>query len=135
QVRAALDAAPDASARAGAMDDIEKRLVAECEADPGFRCRFYSFSGGNTFRLFRNIEISDVRLVYAPPRGIVNYGGEVDNWTWPRHTGDFSFIRAYVGPDGKPAQFPAANVHYTHKTCLQLARHPLVIVCTVHVAS
>src|SRR5690606_6432611 len=125
QVRAALDAAPDASARARAMDDIEKQLVAECEADPGFRCRFYSFSGGNTFRLFRNIEITDVRLVYAPPRGIGNYGGEVDNWTWPRHTGDFSFIRAYVGPDGKPAPYSEDNVPYTPKHWLKFASRPL----------
>src|SRR5690606_21691099 len=125
QVRAALDAAPDAAARAKAMDDIEKQLVAGCEADAGFRCRFYSFSGGNTFRLFRNIEISDVRLVYAPPRGIGNYGGEVDNWTWPRHTGDFSFIRAYVGPDGKPAPYSEDNVPYTPKHWLKFASRPL----------
>jgi hypothetical protein len=49
------------------------------------------------------MELLDVRLVYAPAEGIGNFGGEADNWRWPRHTGDWSFYRAYVGPDGKPA--------------------------------
>ena len=125
EVKAALDAAPDAAARAQALDTIEKQLVAGCESEPGFRCRFYSFSGGNTYRLFKNIEIKDVRLVYAPPRGIGNYGGEVDNWMWPRHTGDFSFIRAYVGPDGKPAPYSEDNVPFEPKQWLEFADKPL----------
>ena len=98
-------AAPDALARANALDGIEKQLVSTCEAGGGYRCRLYSFAGGNTYRLFKNLEIRDVRLVYAPPGSIGNYGGEIDNWMWPRHTGDFSFYRAYVGKDGKPAAY------------------------------
>ena len=125
EVRAAIEAAPDAAGRAEARDTIEKQLVAGCESEPGFRCRFYSFSGGNTYRLFKNIEIKDVRLVYAPPRGIGNYGGEVDNWMWPRHTGDFSFIRAYVGPDGKPAPYSEDNVPFEPKQWLEFADRPL----------
>ena len=125
EVRAALDAASEPAARAEALDTIEKQLVAGCESEPGFRCRFYSFAGGNTYRLFRNLEIKDVRLVYAPPRGIGNYGGEVDNWMWPRHTGDFSFIRAYVGPDGKPAPYSEDNVPYEPKHWLKFASRPL----------
>src|SRR5690606_13296387 len=66
EVRAAIAAAPDALGRAKALDDIEKRLVASCEAGGGYRCQLYSFAGGNTYRLFRNLEIRDVRLVYAP---------------------------------------------------------------------
>ena len=125
RVKAAIDAAADPLARTLALDAVEKQLVAECEADPGYRCRLYSFLGGNTYRLFRNLEIRDVRLVYAPPGSVGNYGGEVDNWMWPRHTGDFAFYRAYVGADGKPAAFSADNVPYRPKHWLKVADKPL----------
>ncbi|WP_119717559.1 S46 family peptidase [Cognatilysobacter tabacisoli] len=120
-VQAAIAAAPDALGRTKALDTIEKKLVADCEAEAGFRCRLYSFAGGNTYRLFRNLEIQDVRLVYAPPGSVGNYGGEVDNWMWPRHTGDFSFYRAYVGKDGKPAAYSTDNVPYQPKQWLKVA--------------
>ncbi len=124
-VKAAIAAAPDALGRTKALDAIEKKLVADCEAPTGYRCRLYSFSGGNTYRLFKNLEIKDVRLVYAPPRSVGNYGGEVDNWMWPRHTGDFSFYRAYVGKDGRPAAYSPDNVPYTPKHFLKIADKPL----------
>ena len=125
EVRAAIAAAPDAAGRAQALETVSKALVADCEAEPGFRCRFYSFAGGNTYRLFKNIEIKDVRLVYAPPGAIGNYGGEIDNWMWPRHTGDFAFIRAYVGPDGKPAPHAPENVPFEPEHWLKFASRPL----------
>jgi hypothetical protein len=125
QVRTAIDGASDALARSKARDDIEKRLVAECENQPGYRCQFYSFSGGSQYRIFRNLEIKDVRLVYAPPGSIGNYGGEVDNWMWPRHTGDFSFYRAYVGRDGTPAAYSPDNVPFKPKRFLKIADKPL----------
>jgi hypothetical protein len=125
EVKAAIAAAPDALGRTRALESIDKKLVADCEAEAGFRCRLYSFMGGNTYRLFRNLEIKDVRLVYAPPGAIGNYGGEVDNWMWPRHTGDFAFYRAYVGKDGKPAAFAADNVPYKPKHWLKFADKPL----------
>ncbi len=125
EVQAAIAAAPDALARTRALENIEKKLIADCEAAGGFRCRVYSFMGGNTYRLFKNIEIKDVRLVYAPPGAIGNYGGEVDNWMWPRHTGDFAFYRAYVGKDGKPAAFAADNVPFQPKHWLKVADQPL----------
>lgn len=125
QVKDAIAAAPDAIGRTRALENVEKSLVAACEADAGYRCRLYSFSGGNVYRLFRNLEIKDVRLVYAPPGSVGNYGGEVDNWMWPRHTGDFSFYRAYVGKDGKPAAYAADNVPYQPKHWLKIATQPL----------
>jgi hypothetical protein len=124
-VKAAIAAAPDALGRTKALETIDKKLVAQCEAEGGYRCRLYSFSGGNTYRLFRNLEIKDVRLVYAPPGSIGNYGGEVDNWMWPRHAGDFSFYRAYVGKDGKPAAYSADNVPYKPRHWLKFADRPL----------
>jgi len=125
QVQDAIAAAPDALGRTVALENIEKQLVASCEREAGFRCRLYSFSGGNTYRLFRNLEIRDVRLAYAPPAGVGNFGGEVDNWTWPRHTGDFAFYRAYVGKDGKPAAYSPDNVPYQPKAWLKFADKPL----------
>ncbi len=125
QVQSAIAAAPDALGRTQALERVEKQLVASCEREAGFRCRLYSFSGGNSYRLFRNIEIKDVRLVYAPPGSIGNYGGEVDNWMWPRHTGDFAFYRAYVGKDGRPAAFSPDNVPYEPRHFLKLADKPL----------
>ncbi len=125
QVKAAIAAAPDALARTEAQDNIEKQLIGACEKGGGYRCKLYSFSGGNVYRLFKNLEIRDVRLVYAPPGSIGNYGGEIDNWMWPRHTGDFSFYRAYVGKDGKPAAFAADNVPYQPKHWLKFADKPL----------
>ncbi len=111
---------------AGYHDEIEKRekaAVAECEKEPGFRCRVASYYGGVTYSLVRQLEIRDVRLVYAPPSGIGKFGGDVDNWMWPRHTGDFSFLRAYVSPDGKPADYSKNNVPYQPQHYLKVARH------------
>lgn len=126
QARAAITAAgSDPLARTVALEAFEKKAVADCEADPGYSCRLYSFHGGNTYRLFKNLEIKDVRLAYAPPGSVGKFGGDVDNWMWPRHTGDFSFYRAYVGKDGKPAAFSADNVPYQPRHWLKLAEQPL----------
>ena len=126
EARAAIaSAGADPLARTRALEDFGKKLTAECEAEAGFRCRLYSFSGGNTYRLFRNLEIKDVRLAYAPPVGVGKYGGDIDNWMWPRHTGDFAFYRAYVGKDGKPAAFAADNVPYRPRHWLKFADQPL----------
>ncbi len=95
-----------------ALDRAEKELVAECEATEGYRCNVVSYYGGGEYRLVRQLEIEDVRLVYAPPRSIGEYGGEEDNWMWPRHTGDWTFFRAYVNSDGEPAAHSEDNVPY-----------------------
>ncbi|MCU0256284.1 MAG: S46 family peptidase, partial [Vicinamibacterales bacterium] len=102
QVMAAVPAGADDLARFRAVEAAEKAIVAECEKKPGTRCQFATFDGGLFFTLTEFEEIRDVRLVYAPPEQVGNYGGEVDNWSWPRHAGDFSLLRAYV--DGKPYQ-------------------------------
>ncbi len=100
QVLAGLAAAPDDRARFKAVEAMQKALVAECEKPAQTRCTFATFDGGVSFTLTEFTELADVRLVYAPPTSVGDFGGEVDNWTWPRHTGDFSLLRAYV--DGKP---------------------------------
>ncbi len=98
----------------------EKERTATCEAG-GARCRIAAFFGGLEWYEIEQLEIRDVRLVWAPPSGIGNFGGETDNWRWPRHVGDFSLYRAYVGPDGKPAAHAVNNVPYRPKRWLRIS--------------
>jgi len=106
--------------RYAVIDRWTKERVALCEKD-GSRCRIAPFFGGLRWFEIKQLEIRDVRLVYAPPRGIGNFGGETDNWQWPRHVGDFSFYRAYVGTDGQPAVFSKDNVPYHPKHWLKVS--------------
>ncbi|GGQ24240.1 S46 family peptidase [Shewanella litoralis] len=117
---------------AGQMDKIgnefykgielqQKTLVAECEQQDGYRCQVYSFHGGLEYYLVKQLEIRDVRLTYNPAASVGKYGGDIDNWMWPRHTGDFSFYRAYVSKDGKPADFSKDNVPYEPKSFLKVS--------------
>lgn len=112
QITGDLD--PDLSGRERfeRIDRRRKAAIAECEADPGHRCQVASFFGGLEYKLIKRLEIRDVRLVYAPADAIGKYGGDIDNWRWPRHTGDFAFYRAYVGPDGRPAEYADDNVAF-----------------------
>lgn len=103
------------------LEKNRKALIAACEAKPGRRCDVRPYYGGGTWYRQTMLEIRDVRLVYAPPGSVGNYGGEIDNWQWPRHTGDFSFYRAYVGPDGNPAAFAPENRPYRPKSHLKIA--------------
>ena len=121
-VRGGLDAITDPVAR---KDESEKRIkqqIAACEKDrPSVRCNVATYFRGGLYVLIEELEIRDVRLVYVPARSIGNYGGEIDNWRWPRHTGDFAFYRAYVGKDGKPADHSADNVPYRPKHHLRVS--------------
>ncbi|RZA21872.1 MAG: S46 family peptidase [Proteobacteria bacterium] len=104
-------------------EEIEKRkksAISACEKTAGYRCRIDSFLGDSSYRLTKQIEIKDVRLVQAPPSAIGKFGGDIDNWMWPRHTGDFSFYRAYVSKDGKPAEFSKDNVPFKPKGFLKV---------------
>ncbi len=104
---------------------IEKRiseLEKQEESDhPGKRAEVAEMFIGKTYVLFIYTYLKDVRLVYAPPRSIGNFGGETDNWIWPRHTGDFSFMRVYVAPDGNPAEYASENVPYRPKKVISIA--------------
>ncbi|HYK01604.1 MAG TPA: S46 family peptidase [Thermoanaerobaculia bacterium] len=102
RVNAGMAAGISDADRARHMDRREKELTAECEKPGGVRCRVSSFFEGSQYLRLTQAEISDVRLVYAPSSRIGEFGGDVDNFEWPRHTGDFAFYRAYV--DGKPYQ-------------------------------
>lgn len=109
-------------ARFDKIEANQKALIAACEKQPSRRCDVRAYYGGSTYYLQQQLEIQDVRLVYAPARGIGNFGGEVDNWQWPRHTGDFGFYRGYVAPDGSAKPFAKENVPYKPKSYLKLGK-------------
>jgi len=108
-----------------AIEANEKALVSECESTKDYRCEVYSFHGGLEYFLIKQLAIRDVRLVYAPPSSVGKFGGDTDNWMWPRHTGDFSFYRAYVGKDGRPADYSADNVPFEPSAFLKINAQPL----------
>jgi hypothetical protein len=124
-IRGGLEQIPDDKKRWETIELREKELIAKCEKRPNIRCELASMFGGAEYFLIEKLEIRDVRLVYAPHEGIGNFGGETDNWRWPRHGGDFAFLRAYVGKDGKPADHSADNVPYQPRMHLRLATRPL----------
>ncbi|WP_426190983.1 S46 family peptidase [Massilia sp. DWR3-1-1] len=102
-----------------------KALTAECESDKAYRCSVPAFHRGLEYYRIRQMMIRDVRLVYAPSDMIGNYGGDIDNYEFPRHTGDFSFLRAYVGKDGRPADPSPDNVPYKSKDFLVVSAEGL----------
>lgn len=104
-----------------AIDVAKKELVAACEISESYTCDVHEFYGGAEYRLVRQLTITDLRLVYVPPSSVGNYGGEIDNWMWPRHVGDFAFLRAYVGPDGLPADFSEENEPFNPTHHLEIA--------------
>ncbi len=83
--------------------------------------RIGSFFKGNQFLQFTYQRYTDVRLVGTPPESIGKFGGDTDNWEWPRHTGDFSIFRVYMSKDGKPADYSAENVPYVPKHFLPVS--------------
>ena len=125
-VLAGIGSIADDRARYLAIEKKQKELTAACEKDrPGTRCTVASFYEGAAFYSIEQLEIRDARVVWAPPIGIGRFGGEIDNWQWPRHSGDVSIFRAYVGPDGKPADYAKENVPYKPASFLKVATTPL----------
>jgi hypothetical protein len=120
EITGGIDAGATDRERYDTIDRRVKERIAACETD-GSRCNVASFFEGQKYFEIKQLEIKDVRLVYAPAEGIGVFGGETDNWRWPRHTGDWSYLRAYVGKDGKPAPYAKDNVPYKPKHWLKVA--------------
>lgn len=114
--------APELSgaARYEAIEANRKALIKSCEADPNYRCSVVSFHHGMQYFQIKQLMLQDVRLVYAPSEAIGNFGGDIDNFEYPRHTGDYAFLRGYVGKDGKPAPYSVDNVPYQSKHYLKV---------------
>jgi hypothetical protein len=96
---------------------IEKEAV----QGTGYEARVRSFFAGNQYFLIVNEVFKDIRFVGAPPSAVGNFGGDTDNWIWPRHTGDFSVFRIYTGKDNKPAPYSIENVPYKPKWFLPIS--------------
>ena len=107
--------------RSELIEENKKRIIKQCETSEEIDCRVRSFFSGETYKLEKVLKIKDVRLVYAPPAYVGEFGGEVDNWMYPRHTGDFALLRAYVGKDESIKEFSIENIPYKSKSFLKVS--------------
>jgi hypothetical protein len=103
------------------IEGIQKAAVQGTHYEAQIKPYFY----GNEYYMFVTETFKDVRLVGAPPSSIGKFGGDTDNWMWPRHTGDFSVFRVYAGPDNKPAPYAAENKPYVPKHFLPISLAPV----------
>jgi len=122
EVLAAVTADMPFLERTQKLDKRRKELEIAAEREhPGLRAEVAEMFAGKSYVLFLYTYLKDVRLVFAPPASIGNFGGDVDNWEWPRHTGDFSFMRAYTAPDGSSATYSPTNIPYSPKRFVPVA--------------
>ncbi|MCF8236085.1 MAG: S46 family peptidase [Bacteroidales bacterium] len=103
------------SARSAKVSEISTRLENAATEGGKYNVTVKSFFGGNEYYRFVYETYNDVRFVGAPPSDIGKFGGDTDNWMWPRHTGDFSIFRVYMGPEGETAGYSEDNVPYKPK--------------------
>lgn len=112
--------------RAATISKRSGEIVTDCEkGKESTKCEVLSLYEGAKYFLFEHFLLSDLRLVYAPPNSVGSFGGDIDNFRWPRHTGDFAIFRAYVGRDGKPAAYATNNVPFSPQHFVKVASEPL----------
>ena len=111
----------DDQTRSLKVHEAASKIEKEAKGDAGYEVRVRSLFESNKYFLFVSQTFKDVRLVGTPPQSIGKFGGEADNWMWPRHTGDFSMFRVYCAPDGKPAEYSNLNVPYHPKHFLPVS--------------
>lgn len=117
-----VDAAATLASQRTRMAQNEQEILAEIRPKgKGYNAFIRPFNYGNSYFMIVTKTYDDVRLVGAPPSSIGKFGGDTDNWVWPRHTGDFSLFRIYAGPDNEPAKFDAANRPYEPETHLAVS--------------
>jgi S1-C subfamily serine protease len=104
-----------------AIQSAIRRLQTASNESQGIQVQVVPMNEGLSYYQFTYQVLPDVRIVYAPPKSIGFFGGDDDNFEWPRHCGDFTFMRAYVAPDGKPAAYSTSNVPYKPKKFLSLS--------------
>lgn len=110
----------EALAAAIAKNTETLQAAEQAKAPKGSTIRIQSLNNGYFHYLYQRMEIKDVRLVYAPPRNIGVFGGDPDNFEWTRHTGDFTFLRAYTAPDGSSAEYSPNNIPFKPKRYLTI---------------
>ena len=121
QVLKDVNDAMDEKSRNAKVREASLKIEKEAKGETAYETRVRSLFESNKYYLFVTETFSDIRLVGAPPQSIGKFGGETDNWMWPRHTGDFSMFRVYCAPDGKPAEFSKNNVPYHPKHFLPIS--------------
>jgi hypothetical protein len=107
--------------RKNEIRSVTSKLESEAKGDTHYETYVRSFFNTNEYYLFVVETFRDIRLVGAPPQALGKFGGDTDNWMWPRHTSDFAMFRVYAGPDGKPASFSEENVPYQPKHFLPIS--------------
>lgn len=113
KMNAVLTADMTEQEREAKIDEMSETLIAEAIGDDEYEALFKTMFEGNQFFIFLYKTYFDVRLVGAPPSSIGKFGGDTDNWMWPRHTGDFSMLRIYADKDNNPAPYSEDNVPFT----------------------
>jgi len=121
EVLAGIDDNTESLKRSKLIEDNKKRIIKECENSEEIECRVRTFFSGESYKLEKLFRIKDVRLVYAPPAYVGEFGGEIDNWMYPRHTGDFALLRAYVGKDRSSKEFSKNNIPYKSNSYLKIS--------------
>ncbi len=122
KINVAVEGIDDVQEREKAIDEEIRKIKKEISGDrDDIYVRISSMYNGAVYHQYVYKTYHDVRIVYAPPRSIGNYGDEIDNWMWPRHTGDFTFLRVYQGPDGSGAKYSEENVPLQPKRWLKVA--------------
>ena len=107
--------------RQATIDKSIKEIIAEVEKQTNYKVSIKPFFLGNEYYLLLNEVYTDVRLVGCPPSNIGKFGGDTDNWVWPRHTGDFSVFRVYADKNGHPADYNVKNIPYTPAKHLEIS--------------
>jgi hypothetical protein len=107
--------------RSKKIQDITSKIEKEASGTAHYEARVQPIYEGNKFYLFVYETFRDIRLVGTPPQSMGKFGGDTDNWMWPRHTADFSIFRIYCGKDGKPAAYSKDNVPYKPKHYLPIS--------------
>lgn len=111
----------DETARAKKLADITKELTKKATEGTNYEAQVREFYKGNAYYMYIFEKFTDIRLVGTPPQSIGKFGGDTDNWEWPRHTGDFSVFRIYANKDNKPAPYSKDNVPYKPKHYLPVS--------------
>jgi len=116
----------DDQTRSSKVREAAAIIEKQAKGESAYEVRVRSLFESNKYYLFVSQTFKDIRLVGTPPQSIGKFGGETDNWMWPRHTGDFSMFRVYCSPDGKPAEYSKDNVPYHPKHFLPISLKGLV---------
>ncbi len=121
RVLADVTAGMEEGERGQLIQKASDKLIEETETNSGYEVSVESMFEGNEYYMFVYETFNDIRMVAAPPSSIGKFGGDTDNWMWPRHTGDFCLLRVYSGAEGKPAEYSKNNLPYDPKYFLPVS--------------